>query len=184
MVINSEYQTYYFQMLEESQKYTDFLTVELSKRGLILQMFTSKQYQISHGESHGKIEVKYDRRMSETKNLYIELFEKSNPANKDFIASGINREDNTIIWAQGDYDTIYIFCKKGLKKLIDGCREIRKDTSIGLLLPMVKADQYCALKIRFNDVELQDFETKKKTLFKKFEPIIVERKETSLDKWS
>jgi hypothetical protein len=183
METSSEYKTYYFQMLEESQKYTDFLTVELSKRGLILQMFTSKQYQISHGESHGKIEVKYDRRMCETKNLYIELYEKSNPANKDFIASGVNREDNTILWAQGDYDTLYIFCKKGLKKIIDGCRKIEKDTSIGLLLPMVKADQYCALKIRFNEIELLEFEQKKKTLFKKFEPLIEPRKEVSLDKW-
>jgi hypothetical protein len=181
METNSEYKDYYNSMLEESKKFTDFLTVELAKRGLILQMFSSKEFQIKHGESNSKIEVKYDRLMKKPPhNLYIETHEKANPNNENYVESGVFRQDNTILWAHGDYSTVYIFCKNGLKKLIENCREVKTQTSVGKLLPHDTAERYCALKIRFNDTAIPDFEIKKENFIRILEERKPDRKEKSL----
>jgi len=175
---------YYPSKLEEGNQYCDFLTKELSKYGIQLQMYTSKMYQIKHGESANGTEVKYDSGSSKPPyNLYIEVAEKSNPRNDMFVKSGIYRNDNTILWAQGNYDTCYIFTKKELPILVERCREVNKPTSIGRLLPKHIADSRCELKIRFKDMNLSEFEKHKDIFFNKFWPKPQPRKELSLDKW-
>ena len=154
------YTGYYQQQLEESKEFQDFLTKELSKRGIHIQCFSSKKYQWEIGESACGTEIKYDKMFSQTGNLYIETHEKANPANLNYAMSGINRE-NIIHWVQGDYGIVFMFSKRELSRYIfshaDRLRFVVKDTSQGYLLPKFDADKICIAKFRFQDKEL--FET-------------------------
>lgn len=156
----STYTGYYQQQLEDSLEFQDFLTKELSKRGIHIQCFSSRKYQWEIGESACGTEIKYDKMFSQTGNLYIETHEKANPANLNYAPSGINR-DNILHWVQGDYGIVFMFSKRELARYIfsnaDKLRFVVKDTSQGYLLPKFNADSICIAKFRFQDREL--FET-------------------------
>lgn len=153
------YTGYYQQQLEDSQEFQDFLTKELSKRGIHIQCFSSKKYQWEMGESAGGTEIKYDKMFSKTGNLYIETHEKANPANPNYVPSGINR-DNILHWIQGDYGLVFMFSKRELSRYIyshtDRLKFVIKDTSQGYLLPKFEADNICIAKFRFQDKVLFD----------------------------
>ncbi len=156
----SSYAGYYQQQLEESKEYQDFLTKELSKRGIHIQCFSSKKYQWEIGESLCGTEIKHDKRFSKTGNLFIETHEKANPANPNYVPSGINR-DNILHWIQGDYGIAFMFSKRELARYIfsnvDRLHFVVTDTSQAYLLPKFEADNICIAKFRFQDKEL--FET-------------------------
>lgn len=148
------YKNYYEAQLEEAQGFQDFVMRELAAKGIIVQVFGSKQYQYGCGESVGGDEIKFDKRAKETPNLYIETHEKSHPDNPNYVKSGVFRSDNTIRWIQGNYDSgIWVFDKKALLDhvLKSGLRKIQTPTSIGYLLPKTDADKICTAKFRFNE---------------------------------
>jgi hypothetical protein len=186
MATNSDYfdENYKLQ-LEDGQQYQDFLTRELSTRGIIFQQFSSKKFQYEIGESHSRIEIKYDKIFSKTGNLWIEFQERKYPTGT-YINSGLLRDDNAFLWAQGDYNTLFIFCKRDLKHRLENepYKENGQKTSIGKLLKHPLPDKYCGLKVRFNDKQIPDFETKlKKILDKKLPEVKSTNDNSSLDKW-
>jgi len=99
-------------------EYQDFVFEQLARQlGMVFTPYTSYSYQKDKGESLQGVEIKLDARMVETKQLSIEVAEKSKEGNYEFIPSGIYCEDNTWLYVQGNYDVIFIFCKKYLRRL-------------------------------------------------------------------
>lgn len=152
---------YYSGKLMQGEEYQDFITDYLRKMTpcIIMMNYASRKYQYEHGESANGIEVKYDGKLQETGNLYIEFAEKSDPYLQNYTPSGIMRDDNSWLYLIGDYEQAFIFSKKHLQELYEDYRnnkqslEIRmKDTSQGFLL---KADsntckRMCIMHIVFD----------------------------------
>jgi hypothetical protein len=173
----------YQNQLEDGQRYQDFLTKELSALGIIFQQYSSKHYQYTVGESHSRMEIKYDKKFSQTNNLWIEYQERKYPTGT-YINSGILRDDNAFLWAQGDYNTLFIFCKRDLLHKLEGIQYIENNqkTSRGKLLRYPLTERYCGLKIRFNDQKLPEFETKDPKLKKIFSTDLPPIRQTGVNK--
>jgi len=144
MLAEQDYTAYYRTQLEKSLEYQDFVMEKLYDVGISLNCYSSIKYQNKKGESRAGIEIKFDDQRKRTGNLYIEYAEKSNPNNKSYVPSGIDRKDNTWLYVIGDYEVIYILSKNWLqqtKKLKD-IRHVMTATSKGYLYPEVMAQKY------------------------------------------
>lgn len=106
-----------YKNMEYAWCYQDFITKELLKIGISVNCYQSLVYQAKYGESASGIEIKNDRRLKETGNLYIEFKQKSLRGNDDD-HSGINRDDDSWLYVIGDYETIYIFGKSQLRSML------------------------------------------------------------------
>lgn len=120
----------YKPQLEEAAKYQDFITDELLKRGIVLNQYASREYQQKVGESASGIEIKYDKRMAETGNVYIEVAEKSNPSLPDYSNSGVYRNDNTWLYLIGNYENALLFSKNQLCQCIESNEAWRSQKGI------------------------------------------------------
>lgn len=140
----------YKEKLEAGQEYQDWVCDVLLKQcGIFVGQYSSKKYQQEKGESQAGYEIKHDRLMNSTRNVFVEIAEKSNKDNKNFIPSGIYRNDNSWIYVIGDYHEILLFSKHQLRKLIENetlrerhkmqYKEIKAGTSIGYTYPIEMA---------------------------------------------
>lgn len=148
--------------LEIGVEFQDFVIELLANRlGLVLSIFQSKKYQYNMGETVQGVEIKYDARSTgdctyyendQTDNVVIEIGEKTNKGNLEFVNSGILRGDNTWIYIVGNYHQIWIFSKKMLLLLYKSGRYrevVTLPTVKNMMLPVLDADKYCAKKITF-----------------------------------
>jgi len=142
--METRYEEYYENNLKAANEYQDFVCIHLIKKGIVLSNMSSQKFQNELGENLQGFEIKFDRLFRQTNNLYIEVAEKSNPSNMNYVKSGIFRNDNSWIYAIGDYEGIYLIQKKVLKSMYEKNRfkEVKKPTSIGMLLPLYEADKY------------------------------------------
>jgi len=138
----------YKQNLLIGEEYQDFVVERLYEIGLAVISYSSKRYQNIKGENKNGWEIKYDRKFRETRNLYIEVEEKTNKNNKNFVKSGIFRVDNTWLYIIGDYKTIYILSKTQLQRCYKKNRYkiVQTLTSIGMLIPILVVDKFLCLK--------------------------------------
>lgn len=141
-------EAYYREQLEQASRYEDLVMEQLYKIGIPLLIYKSRGKQYGAGESMNGIEVKNDKRMHETGNVYIEIAEKSNASNEEYVPSGIYRKDNTWLWAIGDERTIYLMSKKQLQWAYEHKkhREVRTETSIGMLIPVADVEKFYSIK--------------------------------------
>jgi hypothetical protein len=139
--------TYYTDKLAEGQKFEEYIKKVFFERFTIYLDFTGKENQIKIGETLQGIEVKFDNKYKETGNVYIEVAEKTNPDNPEYVKSGIYREDNTWLYVIGDYQTLYMFSKKHLKLLKDKCQSVITPTSMGFLVPEELAKKECIIDL-------------------------------------
>lgn len=137
---------YYMAQLEEARKYQDFVKHELYKRGIPIVFNDSTHYQYDEGENILGIEIKNDKMFRDTGNLYIEVEEKADANNKNYVKSGILRNDNSWLYLIGDYLTVYIFAVNLLVGLYETkkYKNVEKPTSRGFLLPLGDANKYAA----------------------------------------
>jgi len=139
---------YYKEKFEQGKEYQDFvIDILIQELGLPLAIYNSKKYQWKHGENKQGVEIKFDDKYKTTGNLYIELSEKADENNLNYIDSGIMRDDNTWLYLIGNYEIIYIFTKKMLKGLYSSgkfLREVEIPTSRGYLLEKSNAEKYAA----------------------------------------
>ncbi len=145
---------YYKDMLEKGLQYQDFVTSLLLKEiALPISTYSSKKYQISHGENAQGVEIKFDDKMCETGNVYIEVSEKSNANNTSYVPSGIYRLDNTWLYVIGDYSVVYIFAKKFLILMhkTGKYRTVKIPTSQGFLIDCDDTSKYCIKKIEVSN---------------------------------
>lgn len=152
--------------LEETLIYQDFATDVLYEAGIPICAYSSKKYNIEKGESRAGCEIKNDKLFSKTGNLYIETYEKRD-INNDWVASGVNRVDNTTFYFIGDYDRAWLFSKKQLKNLCDhykenGFREVETPTSKGILIPV----EYFS---KHNSIPIMTFDLRERQMIKENE---------------
>lgn len=144
----------YTENLRRAEEYQDFIMERLWSEGIVLSPYSSRKYQYEKGESLLGIEIKYDQKLCETGNLYIETAEKAQAENINYRASGIYRNDNTWMWLIGDYSVAYFLSKYQLRKFHAklgkyvefGVREVETPTSRGFLLPITYAEKFMVLR--------------------------------------
>lgn len=136
----------YAPMLAAGQEYQDFICKRLAEAGIVLNNLQSKKYQ-AEGENLLGLEIKFDRRLAETGTLYIEVAEKADPANVNWVESGPYRKDHTWLYGIGDYTEFYIFGKKMLQffavKYVQHHITNKTLTSRGFLLSRDQARTFC-----------------------------------------
>ena len=141
----------YRQLLEEGNKFEYAIAEVFAHRlGIILTPHTTKETQLI-GENKQGIEIKLDRLINKTGNIYIETEEKSDKANLNYAPSGIYRNDNTWLYVIGNMvSKIYIFGKRILQGMdrTKKYKAVEIATSRGFLLPVADGEKY-ALKILF-----------------------------------
>lgn len=106
---------YYNEHLQAGLEYQDFVIDQLLRCGIFIGTYSSRKYQNEKGESASGIEIKYDGRMKETGNVFIEVMEKSDARIENFTRSGIFRKDNSWLYLVGDYDEAFLFSKRQLQ---------------------------------------------------------------------
>jgi UDP-N-acetylmuramate-alanine ligase len=136
-------------------EFQDFVVDQLYKAGIPIVMHTSKKKQFL-GENKLGIEIKHDKMMEKTGNVYIEYEEKSNPNNAYFVKSGILRDDNSWLWAIANNKVIYIVSKRVLRQIYEKRPEYAvftgNKTSKGFLLNIELIEKIAEKIIR---IELQ-----------------------------
>lgn len=138
---------YYAEKLEQGLQFQDVVTRALYQRGIVVIGYSSRRFQIEHGENMLGAEIKRDGKFRETGNLYIETAEKSHPDRVSYVESGIHRPDNSWLFVIGDEKTLWIFSTKYLKKLQSRYQSVQKPTSLGFLMPIAEAEKYCIRRI-------------------------------------
>lgn len=148
----------YAEKLNEGEEYQDYLIRKLYLEGIIIVPFSSMKYQNDIGESLTRHEIKYDKKMKNTGNLYIETHEKRYKNNETWVNSGILRNDNSIFYIIGDMDECYLFLKNTLKCLYnnDTYMKVETGTSRGFLLPV---DKISSISEHFKFKKLKNEET-------------------------
>jgi hypothetical protein len=140
--------SYYQEKLKQGLEYQDFVAEQLYKIGLPIFNYSSQKWQYQKGENKLGVEIKYQEPFSKTGNLWIEIAEKTDPMNTNYIPSGIYRNDNSWLYVTGDYEHIFVFSKKLLKQLFEAGKytklENKRKTSLGFLMPKEDAEKYAA----------------------------------------
>ena len=135
---------YYDSQLKDGLEFQDFCSIKFAERGIPITNFSSKKYQIEKGENLQGYEFKYDKQFRKTGNLWIELAEKTDNRNPDYVNSGILRNDNTVFYIIGDYEGVFLIQKKILILMSGKYRIVENNlkTSKGILFPTEKAREY------------------------------------------
>lgn len=139
---------------EEGLEFQDFVVDVLhGELGIVVANYVSRRYQTAVGENRQGIEIKMDQRILETKNVSIEIGEKSRSDLDSYTPSGILRKDNAWLYIQGNYSILFVFAKKVLLRLL-ASGKYRVDflpTISRFLIPLSDAEEY-ALKVIYEDV--------------------------------
>lgn len=115
------------QLRAEGEEYEDFIVEEMGKRNWILQIRRSRRYQYRKGETLQNVEIKYNKRMSETGNLFIETTQ-----------GGIY--GTCIIFVTGDYNMAFVLSTNELKRAhASGMFRTVSYPNQGMLLPVKEA---------------------------------------------
>ena len=149
------YEAYRKAQLEDGLLYQDFIVSVAWQAGIAIVQYASKTYQLKVGESRGGFEIKHDKKMATSGNLYIETAEKARPRPGDYAPSGIMREGHWM-YVIGDYDVVFFLPNNLLRglfkqKLASGkplYSRTQTETSQGFLLPKRNAEKYAALTLR------------------------------------
>ena len=151
----TEYTENYKNCYKKGAEFQDFVAkILLEELGIPLINYSSEKNQYNIGENKQGIEIKFQSEMTRLKSIYIEVAEKRDKNNKNYVPSGILRNDLTWLWVTGDYNTIYIFPKKFLLKLYESgkfkIKEIKEKTSKGFILHQADIEKYSIKTININ----------------------------------
>lgn len=144
---------YYSDQMNDSYKFERWVELEFARNGIELNLFEDEnQYK---GENELGIEIKHDKMLKNTGNVYIEVKERIRN-NMDWVDSGILKEDNTSFILIGDEDELYIIEKNKLIEIynkikdssgwVNDCMMVKEkahQTSIGFIIRREKAKQLC-----------------------------------------
>jgi hypothetical protein len=107
----------YQENYSKGTEYQDYVVSQMLQRGFPICLYSSRKYQFERGESANGIEIKYDGKMAETGNLYIETAEKSDASNAYYVKSGVMRMDNTWAYLIGDYHEAFLLSVRQLRRV-------------------------------------------------------------------
>ena len=141
--------TYYSDMLQKGEEFQKHVQAVLFDKYALALDFTKGDPQNYIGETLQGIEVKYDMMFEKSGNLWIEIAEKTDPKNPNYVNSGIMRDDNSWLFIIGDYKKLFVFTIKDLRMEVHSheIRENNMKTSMGYLLPEDEADLLACLII-------------------------------------
>jgi len=127
----------------------------MKEEGINITLTKTYEDQINIGESLEGYEIKFDDKYKETGNLWIEIKERTD-VNKEYVNSGIYRDDNSKYYVIGNYDVIFVFLKDKLKQIEKQKNKLENDrkTSIGYLLTTPECFRYSNMIINCKEVEL------------------------------
>lgn len=136
--------------LEDGLRFQDFVRPLLLQYGILAVYYTSREYQLKHGESVYGIEIKLDNLCTKTGRLSIEVAEKGRASNASYVPSGIYRADNTWLYVHGNYERFFVFAKKYLRVAhVSGKYQTHdKPTIKTFYIPMADAERICLLDIK------------------------------------
>jgi len=156
--------SYYEEQLKLGEQYQAYVKNWLKPIKKI-NYYTGMTEQYNIGESVEGIEVKYDKRSEKTENLYIEVAEKSNSTKRNFIPSGVMREDNTKKYLIGNKHKIWVFDKEYLKNICMHRSKIEIDmgTSRGVLLGKYDIEEN--EHVRIYDLNIDPFWYEREDIF-------------------
>jgi len=145
---------YYARCLDEGIEYQEFIRRILIKDiGINIEYYKTFHEQMTKGESIQGFEIKYNSRCDKF-GCWIETQERSS-VHKEYVMSGIYRNDNTWLYICGNYDMVFIFAKKHLQRIkeknIFKEKEIKIKTSIGYNIPIDKCEYYSIKKIQIKE---------------------------------
>lgn len=108
---------------------------------LVIVRIEGRRAQYRYGDTSIGLEIKLDRKFAETCNLYFETAEKTDPANREFVRSGVLRRDATTLYGIGNYREFFVFKKTvaSLYALDMSNRGKAIATSYGVLMPRCDA---------------------------------------------
>ena len=138
---------------ESGLEFQDFVCEKLlHELGIAFTNYQSMKWQFGNGENRQGIEIKLDRDISSTKNVSIEIGEKSKASNPKYVPSGILRDDNSWLYIQGNYNIVFLFAKSILRLLYKSRRYHIDElpTIQRFLMPIDDAKRYAAKVIEFN----------------------------------
>ena len=129
---------------ENGHRYEEFVMTKIKYLfGKDLHFFEGKTEQLK-GENREGVEIKFDSKMKDTGNVYIETAEKSSKNKDNYFPSGIYRQDNSKWYWIGDYAKAFVFEKVVLQKVDNNeFRHVEISTSKGFLIPIKKAELLC-----------------------------------------
>lgn len=134
----------YKEKLKEGLWYENYIVEKIKKSllsyGWEVRHITDKDENFEKGDieltaSDGErmyIEVKYDKRMKDTGNLYIEYEELASDGN--WYKSSLYRETKVEWWLQGNTEYYYLVKVDELKRALKGCRKVSTKTSRGVVI--------------------------------------------------
>ena len=132
--------------------YQDFVKdIIWEKLGIKIEYYITQKDQYNKGESLQGWEIKYDQHCGKyySQGVSIEIAEKTKAENLEWVPSGIYRQDNTLIYVQGNEKLIYIFAKRILQLLHLSKRYKEREPKHTIkifYLPYKDADKYCSKK--------------------------------------
>lgn len=97
--------------IEAGRAFEDYCCLALQKLGSFIRTYASREYQKSHGETGGLLEIKFDRKLASTGNLFVETECSGKP-------SGLYAQPHPLLWLQGDYDCAYLLARKDLLRML------------------------------------------------------------------
>lgn len=123
----------YSEDLERGRKFQDYVTKVLLNKGLVVSIYSSKEYQYAFGESPQGIEIKMDSNFLSTGRLSIEIGSKT-ASHKEISPSGIYDPKDPWLYIQGYYGKFWLFSTLHLRKLFEsgiyGKSEPREDLNV------------------------------------------------------
>ncbi len=133
--------------LRRGQEFQDHV-VELFARELFIPLscFSHPKKQDEMGENLQGIEIKFDDRLRETGNLFIEYRERSGPTS-EWHDSGILGRPHVWGFAIGDYQRVFFFSVRLLVNLKNTgkYKDVSGSTARGYILPQADAEKYATL---------------------------------------
>lgn len=126
--------------------------VEVLKRELNwdIGLYLTKAEQWEHGESRGRVEIKFDRKVRATGNLFIEVKERRDESGiSQWRQAGIYDASDPWFYAIGDEQTIWFWATSQLRLAhsTGRYRMVNTGTSEGFLMPLPDADKYAIRRI-------------------------------------
>lgn len=113
-----EKSAYYIGQLTDSHKFEVYVGERFLSHGYDIGFFYGKEQQYRKGETRAGIEIKYDKMLTKTGNLYIEYQERLN-SRQMWVNSGILKEDETKFYLIGNMHEFYILPRERLCSYYD-----------------------------------------------------------------
>ncbi len=104
--------------LERGRKFQDYVMKVLLHKGIVVSVYSSKEYQYAFGESPQGIEIKMDSNFLSTNRLSIEIASRTD-SNREWGPSGIYDRKDPWLYIQGYYGKFWLFSTLHLKQLYE-----------------------------------------------------------------